>query len=147
MLLLGLTLVLTLFYTRRAGFGERSCMSEKKPSLWLRIVAIAIFAYIYIPIIILIIFSFNSQSQRSMGRIYSALVLRVVPGSRGDNRSSKLTHYCNCIHDRVNRNRHACRIGVTAIPISWIHIFRIDPLYPGDYPEVVMGISLLAFSH
>lgn len=36
-------------------------MSEKKPSTWLRIVAILTYVYIYLPIIILIIFSFNTQ--------------------------------------------------------------------------------------
>ena len=36
-------------------------MSEKKPSTWLRVVAILTYVYIYLPIIILIIFSFNTQ--------------------------------------------------------------------------------------
>jgi ABC-type spermidine/putrescine transport system permease subunit II len=36
-------------------------MSEKKPSLALRLVAILTYIYLYLPIIILIIFSFNTQ--------------------------------------------------------------------------------------
>jgi len=36
-------------------------VSEKKPSFWLRLVAILTYIYLYLPIIILIIFSFNSQ--------------------------------------------------------------------------------------
>ncbi len=36
-------------------------MSEKKPSILLRIYAVLAFAYIYIPILLLIIFSFNTQ--------------------------------------------------------------------------------------
>jgi len=36
-------------------------MSEKKPSLGLRLYAILAYAYIYLPIILLVIFSFNSQ--------------------------------------------------------------------------------------
>jgi spermidine/putrescine transport system permease protein len=36
-------------------------MSEKKPSLWLRIYSFLVYGFIYVPIIILIIFSFNTQ--------------------------------------------------------------------------------------
>jgi spermidine/putrescine transport system permease protein len=36
-------------------------MSEKKPSLGLRIYALLAFIYLYLPILILIIFSFNTQ--------------------------------------------------------------------------------------
>src|SRR5512147_2133396 len=36
-------------------------MSEKKPSLGLRLYALLAYAYIYLPIILLIIFSFNTQ--------------------------------------------------------------------------------------
>src|SRR5512135_1599573 len=36
-------------------------MSEKKPSLGLRLYAILAYAYIYLPILLLIVFSFNTQ--------------------------------------------------------------------------------------
>ena len=121
-------------------------MSEKKPSLWLRLVAYLIYAYIYLPILILIIFSFNTQKLNVRWEGFT------------------LHWYGELIHDNAvllaTRNTLiiafistivATVIGTLAALALQRYSFRgytvaESTLYiPVIIPEVVMGIALLAF--
>lgn len=121
-------------------------MSEKKPALWLRIYALLAFAYIYFPILILIIFSFNTQKINVRWEGFT------------------LHWYGMLFNDQnvILATRNTLIIAFTSTIVSTI-IGTLAALalqryrFPGYgaaesllyvpviIPEVVMGISLLAF--
>lgn len=121
-------------------------MSEKKPSFWLSFSAFLVYAYIYFPIIILIIFSFNSQKINVQWEGFT------------------LHWYSELFQDRevALATRNSLIIAFFATIVSTIigtmaalalHRYKFpgysvseSTLYiPLIIPEVVMGISLLAF--
>jgi spermidine/putrescine transport system permease protein len=121
-------------------------MSEKKPAPWLRISAGLVYAYIYIPIIILIIFSFNSQKLNVQWEGFT------------------LHWYAELFKDQevILAARNSLIIAVFSTIIATVigtlaalalQRYRFpgftlseSTLYiPVIIPEVVMGISLLAF--
>jgi len=121
-------------------------MSEKKPSLLIRIYAILAFTYIYIPILLLIIFSFNSQKlnvrwegftlnwykvlfqdQEVMLAVRNTLIIAIVS-----------TLVATVIGTFAALALQRYRFPGYTISESLLYI-------PVIIPEVVMGISLLAF--
>lgn len=121
-------------------------MSEKKPALWLRIVAFLTYAYIYIPILILVIFSFNTQKinvrwegftlhwygelfrdQQVMLALKNTLTIAFVS-----------TLVATVIGTLAALALQRYRFPGYTITESVLYV-------PVIIPEVVMGISLLAF--
>lgn len=121
-------------------------MNEKKPSLLLRIYAVLAFAYIYIPIILLMAFSFNTQKlnirwegftlhwyevlfrdQEVMLAVRNTLVIAVVS-----------TLVATVIGTFAALALQRYRFPGYNVSESLLYI-------PVIIPEVVMGISLLAF--
>ena len=121
-------------------------MSEKKPALWLRITALLIFAYIYLPILILIIFSFNTQKINVRWEGFT------------------LHWYGELFRDQevILATRNSLMIALISTVVATIigtmaalalqryrfpgYTFSESLLYvPVIIPEIVMGISLLAF--
>jgi spermidine/putrescine transport system permease protein len=121
-------------------------MSEKKPALWLRIYTFIVYAYIYLPILILIIFSFNKQKLNIRWEGFT------------------LAWYDKLFHDHqvwlATRNTLIVAFIATLVATIFgtlaalaLQRYRFPGynlsetvLYiPVVIPEVVMGISLLAF--
>ncbi len=121
-------------------------MSEKMPALWLRICALLVFAYIYLPILILIIFSFNTQkiNVRWEGftlHWYGELFRdqEVILATR----NSLLIAFVSTIVSTVIGTLAALALQRYRFPG---YTFSESLLYiPVIIPEIVMGISLLAF--
>jgi spermidine/putrescine transport system permease protein len=121
-------------------------MSEKKPSLWLRIYTFLVYAYIYIPILILIIFSFNKQK---LNIRWEGFTLQWYEKLFNDHQVLLATR--NTLLIAVISTLVATVIGtMAALALQRYHF----PGYaasetlmyiPIVIPEVVMGISLLAF--
>ncbi|MCJ7585300.1 MAG: ABC transporter permease [Anaerolineales bacterium] len=121
-------------------------MSEKKPALWLRIYTFLVYAYIYIPILILIIFSFNKQK---LNIRWEGFTLQWYEKLFNDNQVLLATK--NTLLIAVISTLVATVIGtMAALALQRYHF----PGYaasetlmyiPIVIPEVVMGISLLAF--
>ena len=121
-------------------------MSEKKPSLGLRIYAVLAYAYIYMPILLLIIFSFNTQKlnirwegftlhwygvlfqdQEVMLAVRNTLIIATVS-----------TIVATVIGTLAALALQRYRFPGYTVSESLLYI-------PVIIPEVVMGISLLAF--
>ncbi|MEW5868830.1 MAG: ABC transporter permease [Chloroflexota bacterium] len=121
-------------------------MSEKKPSLWLRLFAFLAFAYIYIPIIILIIFSFNTQKLNVHWEGFTFHWYKVL---FQDTEVMLATR--NTLTIAFTSTLVATVIGTMAALALQRYRFpgytvAESTLYiPVIIPEVVMGISLLAF--
>jgi spermidine/putrescine transport system permease protein len=121
-------------------------MSEKKPALWLRIYTFLVYAYIYIPILILIIFSFNKQK---LNIRWEGFTLQWYEKLFNDHQVLLATR--NTLLIAVISTLVATVIGtMAALALQRYHF----PGYaasetlmyiPIVIPEVVMGISLLAF--
>jgi len=121
-------------------------MSEKKPALWLRIYTFLVYAYIYIPILILIIFSFNKQK---LNIRWEGFTLQWYEKLFNDHQVLLATR--NTLIIAVISTLVATVIGtMAALALQRYHF----PGYaasetlmyiPIVIPEVVMGISLLAF--
>jgi spermidine/putrescine transport system permease protein len=121
-------------------------MSEKKPALWLRIYTFLVYAYIYIPILILIIFSFNKQK---LNIRWEGFTLQWYDKLFNDHQVLLATR--NTLIIAVISTLVATVIGtMAALALQRYHF----PGYaasetlmyiPIVIPEVVMGISLLAF--
>jgi spermidine/putrescine transport system permease protein len=121
-------------------------MSEKKPSLWLRLYTLLAYGFIYVPIFILIVFSFNSQKLNLQWQGFT------------------LSWYGTLFHDQqvLLATRNTLMIAAIATLVSTV-IGTMAALamqryrFPGYdasetlmyipiiIPEVVMGISLLVF--
>jgi spermidine/putrescine transport system permease protein len=121
-------------------------MSEKKPAFWLRVFAILAYAYIYFPILILIIFSFNTQKINVRWEGFTLHWYDV------------LFHDSNVLLAVRNTLMIACVSTLVATVIGTLAALALQryrfpgytaaesALYiPVIVPEVVMGISLLAF--
>jgi spermidine/putrescine transport system permease protein len=121
-------------------------MSEKKPALWLRIYSFLVYAYIYLPILILIIFSFNTQKLNIRWEGFT------------------LAWYDKLFHDSqiLMATRNTLIIAFISTLVATIigtmaalalqryrfpgYAVSETVLYiPIVIPEVIMGISLLAF--
>lgn len=121
-------------------------MSEKKPALWLRIYTFLVYAYIYIPILILIIFSFNKQK---LNIRWEGFTLQWYEKLFNDHQVLLATR--NTLLIAAISTLVATVIGtMAALALQRYHF----PGYaasetlmyiPIVIPEVVMGISLLAF--
>lgn len=121
-------------------------MSEKKPALWLKIVAILVYIYIYLPIIILIVFSFNSQKLNVTWENFSLHWYKVLINDQDVLLATRNTLLVATVSTFVSTV-----IGtLAALALQryrfWGYTFSESTLYiPVIIPEVVMGISLLAF--
>jgi spermidine/putrescine transport system permease protein len=121
-------------------------MSEKKPAFWLRLVAILIYAYIYFPILILIIFSFNTQKINVRWEGFTFRWYEELFNDQDVIHAVRNTLIVATISTLV-----ATIIGTMAALALQRYRFRgytftESTLYiPVIIPEVVMGISLLAF--
>jgi spermidine/putrescine transport system permease protein len=121
-------------------------MSEKQPSLWLRIYSVFVYGFIYAPILILIIFSFNSQKLNIRWEGFTLKWYDVLFHDRQIFLATRNTLIIAIISTLV-----ATIIGTLAALA--MHRYRF-PFYgtsetmmyiPIVIPEVVMGISLLVF--
>jgi len=121
-------------------------MSEKKPALWLRIYTFLVYAYIYIPILILIIFSFNKQK---LNIRWEGFTLQWYEKLFNDHQVLLATR--NTLLIAVISTLVATVIGtMAALALQRYHFPGYGAsetlMYiPIVIPEVVMGISLLAF--
>ena len=121
-------------------------MSEKKPALWLRICAILTFIYIYFPILILVIFSFNTQKLNIRWEGFTLHWYGVLFKDSNVILATRNTLLIAAISTIV-----ATIIGTMAALALQRYRFpgyaiTESALYvPVIIPEVVMGISLLAF--
>lgn len=121
-------------------------MSEKKPSLWLRTYALLAFAYIYFPILILIIFSFNTQKINVRWEGFTLHWYGVLFRDQNVILATRNTLLIATISTLV-----ATIIGtMAALALQRYqfpgHGIAESAMYiPVIIPEVVMGISLLAF--
>lgn len=121
-------------------------MSEKRPSLWLRIYAGLAFAYIYLPILILIIFSFNSQKLNVRWEGFTLHWYEVL-----FNDANVLDATKNTLIVAVVSTIIATIIGtMAALALQRYrfpgYLFAESALYiPVIIPEIVMGIALLIF--
>jgi spermidine/putrescine transport system permease protein len=121
-------------------------MSEKKPSLWLRIYSAFVYGFIYAPILILIIFSFNTQKLNIRWEGFTFNWYKVLFNDAQIFLATRNTLLIALISTVV-----ATVIGTMAALA--MHRYRF-PFYsvsetvmyiPIVIPEVVMGISLLVF--
>jgi len=121
-------------------------MSEKKPSLWLRLIAWVVYIYIYAPILILIIFSFNTQIINVRWEGFTLDWYRVLFRN-----AEVMLATRNTLMIAIVSTITATVIGTLAALALQRYRFRgytisESILYiPVIIPEVVMGISLLAF--
>ena len=121
-------------------------MSEKKPSLGLRIYAALAYAYIYLPILILVIFSFNTQK---LNVRWEGFTLHWY--SELFRNASVLDALRNSLVIATISTLAATVIGTLAALALQRYSFRgrgasESLLYiPVIIPEVVLGIALLAF--
>jgi len=121
-------------------------MSEKKPSLWLRLIAWVVYIYIYAPILILIIFSFNTQKINVRWEGFTLDWYRVLFRN-----AEVMLATRNTLMIAIVSTITATVIGTLAALALQRYRFRgytisESILYiPVIIPEVVMGISLLAF--
>jgi spermidine/putrescine transport system permease protein len=121
-------------------------MSERKPALWLRFVAYLIYAYIYLPILILIIFSFNTQKINVRWEGFTFHWYEVL-FQDGDVllalRNTLIIAFVSTIISTVIGTMAALALQRYRFPG---YTMAESTLYiPVIIPEVVMGISLLAF--
>lgn len=121
-------------------------MSEKKPSLGLRLYALLAYAYIYLPIILLIIFSFNTQKLNVRWEGFTLHWYQVLFQDNDVLRATRNTLIVAFFATLV-----ATIIGTLAALALQRYRFpgyglAESILYiPVIIPEVVMGISLLVF--
>src|SRR4030042_1031176 len=121
-------------------------MSEKKPSLWLRVYSALVYGFIYAPILILVIFSFNTQKLNIRWEGFTLNWYKVLFNDTQIFLATRNTILIAIISTVV-----ATIIGTMAALA--MHRYRF-PFYnasetmmyiPIVIPEVVMGISLLVF--
>jgi spermidine/putrescine transport system permease protein len=121
-------------------------MSEKKPALWLRIYALLAYAYIYFPILILIIFSFNTQKINVRWEGFTLQWYKVLFNDQNvilATRNTLIIAFTSTIISTVIGTLAALALQRYRFPgygaaESLLYV-------PVIIPEVVMGISLLAF--
>jgi spermidine/putrescine transport system permease protein len=121
-------------------------MSEKKPSLGLRITAWLVYAYLYFPILILIIFSFNSQKLNVRWEGFTLHWYEVLFNDAEvllATRNTLIVAFVSTIFATVLGTLAALALQRYRFPG---YTLSESTLYiPVIIPEVVMGIALLAF--
>jgi spermidine/putrescine transport system permease protein len=121
-------------------------MSEKKPSLGLRIYAGIAFFYLYLPILILIIFSFNTQKINVRWEGFTFDWYKVLINDQNvilATRNTLMIATVSTIIATIIGTMAALALQRYRFPG---HQVAESGLYiPVIIPEVVMGISLLAF--
>jgi spermidine/putrescine transport system permease protein len=121
-------------------------MSERKPALWLRIFSYLVYFYIYLPILILIAFSFNIQKINVRWEGFTLDWYKVLFNDANVMLATRNTLLIAFISTLV-----ATLVGtLAALALQRYHFPGYTAtetiLYiPVIIPEVVMGISLLAF--
>jgi spermidine/putrescine transport system permease protein len=121
-------------------------MSEKKPSLWLRGYAVLAYSYLYLPILVLVIFSFNRQRLNISWEGFTFDWYRALFQDQQVLLATRNTLLIAAVSTLV-----ATFIGTLAALALQRYRFpgyalAESGLYiPVIIPEVVMGISLLAF--
>jgi spermidine/putrescine transport system permease protein len=121
-------------------------MSEKKPALWLRIYTLIVYIYIYIPILILIIFSFNKQK---LNIRWEGFTLQWYEKLFNDHqvllatRNTLLIAFISTLVATIIGTMAALALQRYRFPGS--NASETLMYIPIIIPEVVMGISLLAF--
>lgn len=121
-------------------------MSEKKPSLGLRLYAILAYAYIYLPIILLIVFSFNTQKLNVRWEGFTLHWYRELFRD-GDvllaTRNTLIVAFISTLVATIIGTLAALALQRYRFPG---YTLAESILYiPVIIPEVVMGISLLVF--
>jgi spermidine/putrescine transport system permease protein len=121
-------------------------MSEKKPSLGLRLYAILAYAYIYLPIILLVVFSFNTQK---LNVRWEGFTLHWYGELFRDQdvllatRNTLIVAFVSTLVATIIGTLAALALQRYRFPG---YAFAESILYiPVIIPEVVMGISLLVF--
>jgi len=121
-------------------------MSEKKPALWLRIFSFLVYAYIYFPILILIIFSFNTQKINVRWEGFTLKWYQVLFNDTNvilATRNTLMIAFVSTLVATVIGTMAALALQRYRFPG---YTLTESILYiPVIIPEVVMGISLLAF--
>jgi len=121
-------------------------MSEKKPALWLRIYSALVYAYIYIPILVLVIFSFNTQKLNIRWEGFTfAWYEKLFSDSQVllATRNTLIIAFISTLVATIIGTMAALALQRYRFPGYTI---SETVLYiPVVIPEVVMGISLLAF--
>jgi spermidine/putrescine transport system permease protein len=121
-------------------------MSEKKPSIWLRLFSSLVYGYIYLPILLLIIFSFNKQKLNVSWEGFSLQWYQELFRNQ-----QILLAVRNSLTIALVSTLVATIIGTLAALALQRYRFpgytlTESALYiPVIIPEVVMGISLLVF--
>ncbi len=121
-------------------------MSEKKPALWLRIFSFLVYLYFYLPILILIVFSFNTQKLNVRWEGFTLKWYEVLFNDSNvmlATRNTLIIAFISTLVATVIGTMAALALQRYRFP-GYTLIESI--LYiPVIIPEVVMGISLLAF--
>jgi spermidine/putrescine transport system permease protein len=121
-------------------------MSEKRPPLLLRLSALLVYIYIYVPILVLIVFSFNSQKLNIRWEGFTLHWYGVL-----FNDANVMSALENTLIIALVSTLVATVIGtMAALALQRYrfpgYLLTESALYiPVIIPEVVMGISLLAF--
>jgi spermidine/putrescine transport system permease protein len=121
-------------------------MSEKKPALWLRIYTFLVYAYIYIPILSLVVFSFNKQKSNIR---WEGFTLQWYDKLFHDHqvllatRNTLLIAFISTLVATVIGTMAALALQRYRFP--GYNASETLMYIPIVIPEVVMGISLLAF--
>lgn len=119
-------------------------MSEKKPSLWLRIYAIIAYSYIYLPIALLVIFSFNTQKLNIRWEGFTLHWYKVLFQDQEvllATRNTMIIAFISTIVSTIIGTLAALALQRYRFPG---YTFAESTMYiPVIIPEVVMGISLL----
>jgi spermidine/putrescine transport system permease protein len=121
-------------------------MSEKRVSGWLRLYAAVAYAYIYLPILILIIFSFNSQRLNITWEHFSLQWYQTLFRDQDvllATRNTLIVAFISTFTATVIGTMAALALQRYRFPG---YVLADSILYiPVIIPEVVIGISLLAF--
>jgi spermidine/putrescine transport system permease protein len=121
-------------------------MSEKKPALWLRVFSFLVYAYIYFPILILVIFSFNKQKLNIRWEGFTLHWYEVLFKDANvllSTRNTLIIAFVSTIVATIIGTLAALALQRYRFPG---YTLNESLLYiPVIIPEVVMGISLLAF--
>jgi spermidine/putrescine transport system permease protein len=121
-------------------------MSEKKPSLWLRIYSFFVYGFIYAPILILIIFSFNTQKLNIHWEGFTLSWYKVLFNDAQiflATRNTLMIAFISTLVATIIGTMAALAMHRYRFPLY--HVSETVMYIPIVIPEVVMGISLLVF--
>ena len=121
-------------------------MSEKEAFPGLRIYAVLAYAYIYLPILILIIFSFNQQKLNVSWEGFTLHWYNVLFRDQAVLLATRNTLIIAAHLDPgCHRDRHLAALALQRYRFPGYMLAESTLYIPVIIPEVVMGISLLAF--